>query len=113
MSIRFGRRRMAGVATFILAGAIGVSAYAFTASYTVASHSAGAGAATVSGCGWATDGARTARRPRAGRHPVKRSPTAIASRLAKRLNQSGRLITPACIALPRSPVSVSSVPSSS
>ena len=46
-------------------------------------------------------------------HPVTRSPTAIASRLANRVNQSGRLITPACIALPRSAVSVSRVPSNS
>jgi hypothetical protein len=42
-------RNMAGVLAFAVAGIIGVSAYAFTASNTVASHSAGAGAATVSG----------------------------------------------------------------
>lgn len=49
MSIRSGRRGMAGIAAFVLAGVIAVSAYAFTASNTVAAHSAGAGAATVSG----------------------------------------------------------------
>jgi hypothetical protein len=43
------KRNMAGVLAFAVAGIIGVSAYAFTASNTVASHSAGAGAATVSG----------------------------------------------------------------
>jgi hypothetical protein len=43
------KRNMAGGLAFVVAGIIGVSAYAFTASNTVASHSAGAGAATVSG----------------------------------------------------------------
>jgi hypothetical protein len=54
--MRFGRRSIAGrkrsiagLLAFALASVIGVSAYAFTASNTVASHSAGAGAATVSG----------------------------------------------------------------
>jgi hypothetical protein len=41
------KRNMAGGLAFVVAGIIGVSAYAFTASNTVASHSAGAG--TVSG----------------------------------------------------------------
>ncbi|HYM55871.1 MAG TPA: hypothetical protein VES97_10950 [Solirubrobacteraceae bacterium] len=56
MSIRFGKRsitgrkrNIAGLLALALASVIGVSAYAFTASNTVASHSAGAGAATVSG----------------------------------------------------------------
>jgi len=40
---------MAGLLVFVVASVIGVSVYAFTASNTVASHSAGAGAATVSG----------------------------------------------------------------
>ena len=40
---------MAGLLVFVVAAAIGVSVYAFTASNTVASHSAGAGSATVSG----------------------------------------------------------------
>jgi hypothetical protein len=44
-----GRRRVAGLLVFLVASVIGVSAYAFTASNTVASHSAGAGSATVSG----------------------------------------------------------------
>ena len=44
-----GRRRVAGLLVFFIASVIGVSAYAFTASNTVASHSAGAGSATVSG----------------------------------------------------------------
>jgi hypothetical protein len=43
------KRNMAGGLALVVAGIIGVSAYAFTASNTVASHSAGAGAATVSG----------------------------------------------------------------
>ena len=49
MSIRSGRRKTAALLVFALAGAIGVSAFAFTASNTVPSHSAGAGAGTVSG----------------------------------------------------------------
>src|SRR5262249_36517114 len=49
VSIRFGKRKIAAVLAFVLAAVIGVSAYAFTASNTVAEHSAGAGAATVSG----------------------------------------------------------------
>ena len=40
---------MAGLLVFVVAAVIGVSVYAFTASNTVASHSAGAGSATVSG----------------------------------------------------------------
>ena len=44
-----GRRRIAGLLVFAVASVIGVSVYAFTASNTVASHSAGAGSATVSG----------------------------------------------------------------
>jgi hypothetical protein len=43
------KRSMAGVLALAVAGIIGISAYAFTASNTVASHSAGAGSATVSG----------------------------------------------------------------
>jgi hypothetical protein len=43
------KRKMAGLLVFAVAAVIGVSVYAFTASNTVASHSAGAGAATVSG----------------------------------------------------------------
>jgi hypothetical protein len=43
------RRKLAGLSAFAVASVIGVSAYAFTASNTVASHSAGAGSATVSG----------------------------------------------------------------
>jgi hypothetical protein len=45
----FRKRNLAGVLAFVLAGAIAVGAYAFTASNTVPAHSAGAGAATVSG----------------------------------------------------------------
>jgi hypothetical protein len=44
-----GRRNLAGLLVVALASIIGVSVYAFTASNTVASHSAGAGSATVSG----------------------------------------------------------------
>ena len=44
-----GRRRVAGLLVFLVAMVVGVSVYAFTASNTVASHSAGAGSATVSG----------------------------------------------------------------
>ena len=44
-----GRRGFAGLLVFAVASMIGVSVYAFTASNTVASHSAGAGSATVSG----------------------------------------------------------------
>ena len=43
------KRKMAGLLVFVIACAIGVSAYAFTASNTVPNHSAGAGAGTVSG----------------------------------------------------------------
>jgi hypothetical protein len=43
------RRNVAGLLVIAVAGVIGVSAYAFTASNTVAAHSAGAGSATVSG----------------------------------------------------------------
>lgn len=43
------RRKLAGLLAIAVAGVIGASAYAFTASNTVASHSAGAGSATVSG----------------------------------------------------------------
>jgi hypothetical protein len=49
VSTHFGKRKIAGLSVFVIACVIGVSAYAFTASNTVASHSAGAGAATVSG----------------------------------------------------------------
>lgn len=42
-------RRFAGLLVFALAGVLAVSVYAFTASNTVATHSAGAGAAAVSG----------------------------------------------------------------
>ncbi len=42
-------RKAAGALAFAIAAVIGVGAYAFTASNTVASHSAGAGAAEVSG----------------------------------------------------------------
>lgn len=48
-SITGRKRNIAGLLVFALASVIGVSAYAFTASNTVAEHSAGAGAATVSG----------------------------------------------------------------
>jgi len=44
-----GNRNIAGLSAVVLAGVIGLSAYAFTASNTVANHSAGAGNATVSG----------------------------------------------------------------
>jgi hypothetical protein len=44
-----GRRNVAGLLVIAVAVVIGGSAYAFTASNTVASHSAGAGSATVSG----------------------------------------------------------------
>lgn len=47
--MRYGKRKIAGVLAFVFAAVIGVSAYAFTASNTVAAHSAGAGAAVVSG----------------------------------------------------------------
>jgi hypothetical protein len=43
------KRKIAGLCAFVLAGVIGVGAYAFTASNTVAAHSAGAGSAVVSG----------------------------------------------------------------
>jgi hypothetical protein len=43
------KRKMAGLSAFALACVIGVGVYAFTASNTVAAHSAGAGSATVSG----------------------------------------------------------------
>jgi hypothetical protein len=43
------RRNVVGLLAIIAALVIGVSAYAFTASNTVEAHSAGAGAATVSG----------------------------------------------------------------
>jgi hypothetical protein len=43
------RRNIAGLLVIAVAGVIGASAYAFTASNTVAAHSAGAGSATVSG----------------------------------------------------------------
>ena len=43
------KRKLAGLLVLALAMVIGVSAYAFTASNTVAAHSAGAGSATVSG----------------------------------------------------------------
>ncbi len=56
MSIHLGKRSITGrrrnitsLLAFALATVIGMSAYAFTASNTVASHSAGAGAAEVSG----------------------------------------------------------------
>jgi hypothetical protein len=48
-SIAGRRRKIAGLSAFAVAAVIGVSAYAFTASNTVAAHSAGAGSATVSG----------------------------------------------------------------
>ncbi len=44
-----GRRNLAGLLVIAVASIIGVSVYAFTASNTVAPHSAGAGSATVSG----------------------------------------------------------------
>jgi hypothetical protein len=44
-----GRRKLAGLVVFALACVTAVSAYAFTASNTVPEHSAGAGAATVTG----------------------------------------------------------------
>jgi hypothetical protein len=47
--LHFRSRNIAGVLAFALAGAIAVGAYAFTASNTVPAHSAGAGAAVVSG----------------------------------------------------------------
>ncbi len=43
------RRKAAGLIVFAIACVTGVSAYAFTASNTVPEHSAGAGAATVTG----------------------------------------------------------------
>lgn len=43
------KRRATGVLALVLACTIGVGAYAFTASNTVPEHSAGAGAATVTG----------------------------------------------------------------
>jgi hypothetical protein len=43
------RRNVAGLFAIALAGVLAVGAYAFTASNTVPSHSAGAGSATVSG----------------------------------------------------------------
>lgn len=43
------KRRATGVLALVLACTIGAGAYAFTASNTVAPHSAGAGVATVSG----------------------------------------------------------------
>jgi len=56
VSIHIGRRsivgrkrKIAGLFAFVLALVIGVGAYAFTAGNTVAAHSAGAGAAEVSG----------------------------------------------------------------
>ena len=49
MFIHFGKRRTAGLLAFALAGVIGVSAYAFTASNTVPAQSAGAGSGVVSG----------------------------------------------------------------
>lgn len=49
MFMHFRTRNIAGVLAFVLAGAIAAGAYAFTASNTVPAHSAGAGAAVVSG----------------------------------------------------------------
>jgi hypothetical protein len=46
---KVGGRGVAGLLVLVVASVIGVSVYAFTASNTVASHSAGAGSATVSG----------------------------------------------------------------
>ena len=43
------KRRTAGLLVLGVAGVLAIAVYAFTASNTVASHSAGAGAATVSG----------------------------------------------------------------
>jgi hypothetical protein len=43
------KRKIAGLCAFVLAGVIGVGAYAFTASNTVPAQTAGAGSATVSG----------------------------------------------------------------
>ena len=43
------KRNVAGLCAFVLAGVIGVGAYAFTASNTVPAQSAGAGQAVVSG----------------------------------------------------------------
>lgn len=43
------RRNVAGVVAFALAGTVGISAYAFTASNTVPDEVAGAGSGTVSG----------------------------------------------------------------
>ena len=49
MFMQHRNRKIAGLLAVVLAGVIGVGAYAFTASNTVPNHSAGAGAATVSG----------------------------------------------------------------
>lgn len=56
VNMKFGRRylagrnrNIAGLVALVIACVAGLSAYAFTASNTVAEHSAGAGAATVSG----------------------------------------------------------------
>jgi hypothetical protein len=46
---RFRQHKLIAASAFIAAGAMSVSAYAFTASNTVADHSAGAGFGTVSG----------------------------------------------------------------
>jgi hypothetical protein len=43
------KRKIAGLCALVLAGVIGVGAYAFTASNTVTPHYAGGGAATVTG----------------------------------------------------------------
>jgi hypothetical protein len=43
------RRKLAALLVLVVAGLIGVGAYAFTASNTVEAHSAGAGSGTVSG----------------------------------------------------------------
>lgn len=48
-SIASRKRKIAGLFAFVLAGVVGVGVYAFTASNTVAAHSAGAGSAIVSG----------------------------------------------------------------
>jgi hypothetical protein len=65
-----GRRNLAGLLVVAVASIIGVSVYAFTASNTVAAHSAGAGSATVSGYTIAsptTCSAATARKWKASR----------------------------------------------
>lgn len=49
MFTHFRNRRTAGVLAFVVAGVLGVGAYAFTASNEVPAHKAGAGSGAVSG----------------------------------------------------------------